>query len=84
MKQTSDAMERDNNLSISMFDGSLEAKKCRECCSSSSSRSLVNTIGNIGDVISNVPTSFSEKCSGVDVNHDGWFETTTTMDKLIM
>jgi hypothetical protein len=30
------------------------------------------------------PTSFSEECSSVDVNHDGWFEPTTTMAKLIM
>ena len=66
------------------LDGSSEAKQCRECCSSSSSRSLVNMTGNISDVMSNVPTFFSENCSSVDVNHDGWFKPTTTMAKLIM
>ncbi|KAF8697864.1 hypothetical protein HU200_035356 [Digitaria exilis] len=53
------------------------------CCSSPSTRSLVDTAGNLSRSVSDVSTSFSsEQCSSVD--HSGPFEPAAAMAKLMV
>ncbi|CAL4915451.1 unnamed protein product [Urochloa decumbens] len=51
-------------------------------CSSPSTRSLVDTAGNLSRTASDVSTSFSGRCSSVD-HHSGPFEPAASMAKLI-
>jgi hypothetical protein len=77
-------MERDSSPSVSVSDESSEAGPAGErggCCSSPSTRSLVDTAGNLSRTVSDVSTSFSEQCSSVD--HSGPFESAAAMAKLI-
>uniref|UniRef100_K4A902 PRONE domain-containing protein n=1 Tax=Setaria italica TaxID=4555 RepID=K4A902_SETIT len=77
-------MDRDSSSSVSVSDESSEAGAAGErggCCSSPSTRSLVDTAGNLSRTVSDVSTSFSEQCSSVD--HSGPFEPAAAMAKLI-
>ncbi|OEL31150.1 Rop guanine nucleotide exchange factor 3 [Dichanthelium oligosanthes] len=78
-------MDRDSSSSVSVSDESSEAGPAGErgggCCSSPSTRSLVDTAGNLSRTVSDVSTSFSEQCSSVD--HSGPFEPAAAMAKLI-
>ncbi|RLN16862.1 hypothetical protein C2845_PM02G20730 [Panicum miliaceum] len=77
-------MDRDSSPSVSVSDESSEAGPAGErggCCSSPSTRSLVDTAGNLSRTVSDVSTSFSEQCSSVD--HSGPFEPAAAMAKLI-
>ncbi|PUZ40234.1 hypothetical protein GQ55_9G408700 [Panicum hallii var. hallii] len=77
-------MDRDSSPSVSVSDESSEAGPAGErggCCSSPSTRSLVDTAGNLSRTVSDVSTSFSEQCSSVD--HSGPFESAAAMAKLI-
>lgn len=87
LEHTSDAMDRDSS---SVSDGSSEAggERGGGCCSSPSTRSLVDAAGgNLSRTVSDVSTSaFSEQCSSVsvDVDHSGPFEpTAAAVAKLI-
>ncbi|CAL4923711.1 unnamed protein product [Urochloa decumbens] len=51
-------------------------------CSSPSTRSLVDTAGNLSRTASDLSTSFSGRCSSVD-HHSGPFEPAASMAKLI-
>ncbi|XP_066345833.1 rop guanine nucleotide exchange factor 3-like [Miscanthus floridulus] len=78
-------MDRDSSSSsVSVSDGSSEAGERGGCCSSPSTRSLVDAAGgNLSRTVSDVSTSFSEQCSSVDVDHSGPFEPTAAVAKLI-
>lgn len=79
-------MDRDSSSSVSVSDESSEAGAAGDrrgggCCSSPSTRSLVDTAGNLSRTVSDVSTSFSEQYSSVD--HSGPFEPAAAMAKLI-
>ncbi|CAN6294371.1 unnamed protein product [Urochloa humidicola] len=78
-------MDRDSSggeSSASASDESSEAGVTGGgCCSSPSTRSLVDTAGNLSRTASDVSTSFSGRCSSVD--HSGPFEPAAAMAKLI-
>ncbi|KAG2539499.1 hypothetical protein PVAP13_9NG479200 [Panicum virgatum] len=78
-------MDRDSSPAVSVSDESSEAGPAGErggCCSSPSTRSLVDAAGNLSRTASDVSTaSFSEQCSSV--GHSGPFEPAAAMAKLI-
>ena len=76
-------MDRDSSPAVSVSDESSEAGPAGErggCCSSPSTRSLVDTAGNLSRTASDASTSFSEQCSSVD--HSGPFEPAAAVAKL--
>ena len=77
-------MDRDSSPAVSVSDESSEAGPAGErggCCSSPSTRSLVDTAGNLSRTASDASTSFSEQCCSVDPS--GPFEPAAAMAKLI-
>ncbi|KAL6642735.1 hypothetical protein ACP70R_020916 [Stipagrostis hirtigluma subsp. patula] len=74
-----------SSSSVSVSDESSEAGLAAGehggCCSSPSTRSLVDAAGNFSRTVSDVSTSFSERCSSVD--HSGPFEPAAAAAKLI-
>ncbi|KAG2550683.1 rop guanine nucleotide exchange factor 3-like [Panicum virgatum] len=76
-------MDRDSSPAVSVSDERSEAGPAGErdgCCSSPSTRSLVDTAGNLSRTASDASTSFSEQCSSVD--HSGPFEPAAAVAKL--